>query len=236
MTRSIPICALCLLTFLAFGACTAPVVPTPEPVAVDGVNSAETATYPPSATRFQVVPIDSNVRYVVQETFFDNVSAIINANPQTGTFTTIGTTRAISGEIALDLSTDPPSILGGTFHVDLVTLRSGYERRDERIRVDWLESYRYPTATFTIRDAQFTAPSAANAPQQFALSGDLTLRSVTVPVTLNASATLQDNVIDANATAQLRMSQFNMEPPSMAGIVEVEDEFELRVRIRAIAR
>lgn len=222
-----------LLIGWALIGCSAPAIPTPIP---DNAVTAETPAYnyPDNVTVFNVVPVDSKVQYVVRETFLENVSAIINFDPSPGDVTTIGTTRAVTGHIALDLR-DGFAVAGGDFSVDLLTLRTNQDRRDERIRSNWLESYRYPTATFTITDADF-GNVEADGSTRFTLFGDLTVRDKTRPIELKGSGELDGKRLTASASSALLMSDFGVMPPQMDGIVSVEDAFELRVVVTAVNR
>ncbi len=224
--------ALPLLLLVASCSSQPPVQPTPTlPI------PTATPSYPASVTRFQVQNPDSKVMYRISETFLENVSAIINFDPQPGVAETVGTTRAVNGHLAVNLTQSIPEVVGGQFSVDLLTLRTNKERRDENIRVEWLESYRYPTATFEIVEAQqLDQPLVEGQVQSFDLRGELTVRDVTVPIELAVTAQLDGDRLAATGSVPLRLSQFGIEPPTMANIVEVEDAFVLEVVLVAVAR
>ncbi len=197
---------------------------------------APTATpnpYPAAATIFRVNPSQSNVNYIITETFLENVSEIIRSNPRYGEVTTVGATRAISGNLAVDLSGATPMLLGGDVAVDLTMLRTSKAERDEILKVNWLESVRYPIATFAIQAAENIEQDGTRI--TFDLVGDLTIHGVTQPVSFDAFATLTSTELIGEATATLQMSSFGVTPPRVPKIVEVEDTFELKIVLHADA-
>jgi polyisoprenoid-binding protein YceI len=63
--------------------------------------------------------------------------------------------------------------------------------------------------------------------------GDLTIREVTQPVIFDVSATLNGDTATGVATADLRMTDFGIEPPNFANTLTVADEFSVEVEFTA---
>ncbi len=185
--------------------------------------------YPAEATVFTVYRPDSGVRYRITETFLEGVSREV-PNREPGRVEAVGNSPSLIGELALDLSTNPPKLLGGYFEADLTLLRTNQEKRDERLRGRWLQTYTYPTAHFVLEEQDILAqPYTAGDEATFSMIGQLTVRDVTIPILFLAKATLNEDMTEivGVADAQLLISDLGIEPPSLAKIVEVDDPFEI---------
>ena len=117
---------------------------------------------------------------------------------------------------------------------DISTLTSDQNRRDNAIRRDWLQSSRFPTATFKATAIQ-NAPASYNEGEEatFQLLGDLTIREVTKPVTFDVTATLQGDTIRGEATTQIKMTDFGFEPPAIGNILTVGDDTVITLKFAA---
>lgn len=176
------------------------------------------AETPPSpATRvYRIDPGQSQATYRVGETFFD----------QRGFVIAVGTTNAVAGDILVDPANLPASQVGEIV-VDISQLRTDEPMRDNAIRRKWLESATYPLARFN--NARITgspATATEGQPFKFQITGDMTVRLVTKPVTWDAEATLNGDNLQGKATTKLKMSDFGVDPPSLLDL-KVEDDVEL---------
>jgi polyisoprenoid-binding protein YceI len=145
----------------------------------------------------------------------------------------VGRTRSIEGEFQL-VGAPAPQLQGNHFRVDLRTLTSDSERRDQLIREQWLESNVYPYAEFTGTHADGLPPSYVEGQEaQFRLTGDMTIRNVTRPVSFDMRGTLTGNTLSGTATTFLLMRDFGFEPPEILNIVRVDDGVQLTVRFVA---
>lgn len=236
--------AVIILVSVFLGACTSasPVVTvTPEPT-----RPAETLTIPPQPTLlvstestenptaappnpagkvvFKIVPGESEVQYKVGETF-------LNQNNRFAVAT--GVTGQINGEIIADLE-NPPASQIGPVSVDISQFKSDSSMRDNTIRQRFLESGRYPIATFTPTKIEGLPESYQEGlDYTFQVTGDLTVRQVTLPVTFDVSARLQDNTLTGTASTDILMSDFSVGPISLAGILQTEDLVKLTFRFAA---
>lgn len=200
---------------------------TAEPPAINPVEIV------PSGTRtFVIVPQESEAAYIVDEEFLAGAASRLGI--QAGKVKTTGATSQVNGSLALDFGDSVPQLVSGDFTVDISTLSSDQNRRDNRIRQEWLQSARYPIATFTATSIQ-NAPASYNEGEEasFQLAGDLTIRETTVPVTFDVKATLQGDTIAGEATTQVKMTDFGFQPPAMGGLLTVGDDTVIQLKFTA---
>ncbi|MEM8861396.1 MAG: YceI family protein [Chloroflexota bacterium] len=208
-----------------------------EPTLAAPASEPTPIVYPENATVFVVDRTDSGARYRITETFFEEVSKEAQ-NIEPGTIQAIGNAPSLEGTIVLDLESDPPRVLGGEFVVDLFLMRTDQPRRDERLRSQWLQVYTYPTASFVLEEQDILSSAYEPGTEAtFSLTGQMTIRNVTLPLTFETTAVLDPSLqtITATANAPALISDFGIEPPSLAKIVEVEDAFEIGAIIVARA-
>ena len=85
---------------------------------------------------------------------------------------------AVEGSIELD--EENPANSTGTFSVQVASLNTGVEHRDGHLRsADFFDAENYPTVTFV------TTNITGKGGNDYALTGDLTIRGTTRPVTLD---------------------------------------------------
>ncbi len=171
-----------------------------------------------SATVYHIVPGESTVTYEVGETF-------INRNNQFNL--AVGTTGQINGDITVVVD-NPAQSTVGTITVDISQFKSDSSKRDSVIQDRFLESSKYPLATFTpteIRGLPETYTPGETL--TFEMLGDLTVHQTTQPVTFQVEATLQDDALSGTAETTILMSDFGIGPISIAGILNTEDEVKL---------
>ncbi|MFQ5398330.1 MAG: YceI family protein [Anaerolineae bacterium] len=214
--------------------------PTPEPtpgpmptetMAVQEIEAgvaatAELAETVPDGTRtFVIVPEESEASYIAAEEFFSG--AVERLGKTLGLTDTIGRTNEIEG--AFQLSPDEPfPLVSNHFIVNIQSLASDDRRRDERLREQWLESFRYPEAEFTataVEGFRYVEGEEVN----FTLTGDMTIREITNSVTFDVTAVLEGDTIRGAATAPMRMSDYGFDPPAFGNFFTVEDEFTVVV-------
>jgi predicted lipoprotein with Yx(FWY)xxD motif len=165
-------------------------------------------------TVFSIVPGESEVSYEVGETFLgDNRFA-----------TAIGVTPEVTGLIMGDL-TDPRSVVLGPVEVDISQFKSDSDRRDNKIRSDFLESTKFPIATFKPTEIEGIPDEYTEGePVTLFVTGDLTIKETTQPVTFEVTAQLEDSTLTGEAATTILMSDFGVGPISILGFLETEDE------------
>jgi polyisoprenoid-binding protein YceI len=203
--------------------------PTTAPIAEAQTSPTVAPAQPPASsgparTLYRIDASRSEASYTVDETFFD----------ARGLVTVVGTTNAVAGDILFDPA-NPPASQIGEIVVDVSQLRTDEPSRDNAIRRAYLESMRYPLATF--RNATLTdmpAQWTEGTPLTFKMAGDLTVREVTRSVVWDVQATVTSGELTASATTAIHLSDFGISPPSLS-ILRVEDDMVLRLDIVAPA-
>jgi polyisoprenoid-binding protein YceI len=203
---------------------------------VNPADQAPEATSTPSAPQgeasaaatqrlFAIDPQQSQAQYAVEEEFFGQAVPFVTAK---------GITGAIDGSVTLDFASSGVSIANSTFTVDISTLTSDSPRRDRAIRDRWLESSRFPLATFVATGVE-DMPSDADFGQDvsFRVVGDMTIREVTQPLTWDMTARIDDETLSGTASTFLYMRDFGFDPPDIAGILKVTDGVTVTVQFAA---
>jgi polyisoprenoid-binding protein YceI len=140
----------------------------------------------------------------------------------------VGRTNAISGTIYLD---GRPS----TITVDLRTLQSDQPQRDNFIRrFGGVQSERFPFAEFTVSRLD-------NLPAEYRpgetvvrdVTGTMKIRDVERPLTFATESRLVDGVLQIKGSTTFTWADFQIPPPNVAGVVQVEDSVHLEVLLIA---
>jgi polyisoprenoid-binding protein YceI len=176
----------------------------------------------PGVFRFVVDPAASKVTYVVRE----KLAALPVESDA------VGTTSQISGEIHL---TREGLAAGETsaFRVDLRTLRSDESRRDNYITTNTLRANQFPFAEFVVESVSgWPANYVDGTEVSLDLTGNLTIRGVTKPVTWQVKARRQGGVLTAIADTTIKMSDFGITPPDV-GIAKAQDSVRLQLELLA---
>ncbi len=121
--------------------------------------------------------------------------------------------------------------------VGVNSLTSDEDRRDNFLRRSSIQSSSFPEATFAVTGAEGLAwPLPTEGSVSFKLVGDMTIRDVTRPVTLDVDAQFTGDSITATASTVITFDQFEMSKPRLAFILSVEDEIRLELDIQASAQ
>jgi polyisoprenoid-binding protein YceI len=205
-------------------ASTAPAAATPATgVAATAPRASATATS--AAARYAIVPETSKASYKVSETFINQGNRLNVAE---------GTTGDVTGDLFID-KTKPSASRVGTIKVDISKLTSDSEQRDDMIRDHWLESSKYPTATFVGKRIEGLpdTPYKDGDELTFKIIGDLTIRTVTKEVTFDAKGKIVGDTFTGTATTKFNMTDFGFDPPSIFGILKAENGVELTLTLEA---
>ncbi len=213
--------------------------PTPQPTATQAAaemvpEATATPTQLPTATEAQVIvpetgseselllltidPEQSRVTYEVGETFINDNNRFQVA---------VGVTNTIEGEVYAN-PTNPPLSQIGTITINIRDFQSDSSRRDNVIRGQWLESEKYPLATFV--PTEITNLPETYSPGEtysFTVTGELTVREITQTVSFEVTASYTGDVLSGNASTTILMSDFNVGPISIMGILNTEDEVKI---------
>jgi polyisoprenoid-binding protein YceI len=200
--------------------------PTAAAASASPAASPAAQSAPPisaNATRFAIAPNDSKATYHVNETLVGR-----------GFNVAVGSTGTIAGDVYLD-RTKPSASSIGTITVDISKLASDSSQRDNQIRRNFLESTKYPTATFVPKRLEGLpdTPYTDGQTLTFKIVGDLTVRTVTKEVTFDATGKLTGDTFSGTATTQFNMTDFGFQPPDIAGVVKAENGVILDLTIVA---
>ena len=234
---------LTVLLLLAGCGADAPAVESPTPAEPTATAAAPTPTNAPAPAApapstaaagmrtFVIVPEESSASYLMDEEFF--AAALSKYNISAGNKVSVGSTNEVAGSLALDLGAAQP--LGeNRFTVNLLSLSSDQSLRDGWIQGNALESKKFPEAVFVASSIE-GAPASYTDGQEvaFQLVGELTVRSISLPVTFDVTATLSGDTIKGVAEAKVKLSDFGITPPNFANTLVVADLFTIRLELTA---
>lgn len=146
----------------------------------------------------------------------------------------VGSTRRVQGQIVFDgagrVMTDV-----SRFVVDLASLQTDQDRRDNYVRRNTLVTDSFPTLTLVPRQLvglPFPLPTAGE--HKFRMVTDMTLRGVTRPVTWDVTATFTPHGVSGLATTRFDFATFAIPVPRVASVLSVEDEIRLEYQFRLV--
>ena len=134
-----------------------------------------------------------------------------------------------TGKVVLDKNAKQAQV---DVTIDMTSIDTGFDTFDEHIQgADFLDTAQYPTATFKSTNVVFEGD------QPVSIEGNLTIKDVTKPVTLNVTSfyngphpMMKKDAIGANATAVIKRSEFNAGKFAPA----VGDEVTLDIGLEAV--
>jgi polyisoprenoid-binding protein YceI len=177
---------------------------------------------PAGATTFAIAGDQSEAKITVHQ----KLTALPDPNDA------VLTTRAFQGQLVLGPDGQPTG--ESKIQVDLRTLESDEPDRDNYIRGNTLQSDQFPIAEFAITGVEnWPGPLQPGQQSNFRLDGQMTIHGMTKPVTFDATAILNGDVITGTATTSFTFQDFGMSPPDISGFVKAEDTIKLDVTITA---
>jgi polyisoprenoid-binding protein YceI len=145
-----------------------------------------------------------------------------------------GKTNAVSGTIVADPSS--PSTATVNVSIDLTTLETGVALRNREMGELYLESDKFPNATFKSVSVEAPQTIEANQPVEIKVTGDFTLHGVTKRLVLPVRVVLiPDGRIHATAMFRVKLPDFDIHVPQNI-LVTVEDKVPVRLDIWATAK
>jgi polyisoprenoid-binding protein YceI len=137
-----------------------------------------------------------------------------------GANTAVGRTQNVSGSMTIDGTT----ITSLDVTVDMTTLASDDDRRDNSLRERGLQTDRFPTATFTLTQPidVGSKPKDGETVDVTAV-GDLTLHGVTKQVSVPIQAQLSEDRIQAIASLDVALADYDIEPPTGFLVLSIAD-------------
>lgn len=158
-----------------------------------------------------------NFKVVGDKLTYRNV-ATVESNTEFETFT--GRTSNVSGNLVFNPKAKTGS---GKIVVDLKSIDTGIAARNDHMNSEgWLNTAKYPTATFQTTSVKFVKDDSYRATGKFTLHG--VTKTITVPVTVKyraeSAATKQagfaGHVLQTVARFDIKLSDYGIKIPSMA--------------------
>lgn len=160
--------------------------------------------------------------------------------------TMAGVTTAVSGELTVDPAA--PREARGRLTVDLATLRTGIDLRDEHLRGErWLDTQRFPQATFEITGVERVRALRANVATPVRVRGRFTLHGVTrdivatgrahwMPLTdeMRAAPGVTGDILMIHAAFALRLADYGISVPTIARL-KLASELQINIDLRTMA-
>jgi polyisoprenoid-binding protein YceI len=170
------------------------------------------------ATTWSVVQGENTARYIAEEQLVGR-----------GFNRAVGTTRDVTGQVVLNSSGQPVPDQS-KISIDMRTLRSDSSQRDSFIQGGTLQTSRFPTSDFVIREIRgLPATIPTSGQQQFQLVGDMTIRGVTRQVTWDATGTFNGGEVSGTAKTTFNFNEWGVPKPSVASVLSIEDNVALEL-------
>jgi polyisoprenoid-binding protein YceI len=137
-----------------------------------------------------------------------------------GTNTAVGRTQDVSGSMTVEGT----AITAMSVEVDMTTLRSDDDRRDDQLSMRGLETSAFPTATFELTEPiALGAEPAEGETVSAEATGELSLHGVTREVTVPIEAVWRGDSIEAVASFDVALADHEIEPPTGFLVLSIAD-------------
>ena len=233
--------ALCSVLLLACsgGGEPEPPTPAPPPTAAPAVPTAPAQPEPTQAPASppQSVQAPQEVAGGVIVSISEGSVARYSVTEQLARLSSpidaVGETGDVQGAIVFDAdgNVDPDQ---SVITVAVAGLTSDEDRRDGYVRNNTLATSQFPSVELRITAVEgLDWPFPDSGETTFRLTGDMTIREATGPVTWDVEAQASDGAVTGQARTVITFDQFDLSKPSLAFIVSVEDEIRLELDIIA---
>jgi polyisoprenoid-binding protein YceI len=144
----------------------------------------------------------------------------------------VGRTNGITGTAMIAAAGGAMSVTDASFTVDMTSLASDRQMRDNRLRGDGIQTDQFPTSTFKLtQPVELPADAMSGAPFDVTLHGDLTLHGVTKTVDIPAKAQLNGSQIQVVGSLSFPFSDYQINTPNIGGFVTVQDQGTLEFQV-----
>lgn len=190
---------------------------TPAGLVAQGTSPRDSKPASPGPIRYALAATGNLARFIVRE----QLAGATLPNQA------IGTTSAITGGIVLD-SKGAVDTANSVITVDLRTLESDRDRRDNYIKRRTLVVDSFPNAVLKVRELKgLPVELPASGTVTFTVLGDFTVHGVTKPSVWEATATVANGALTGKATTRVKFGDFGMERPRVMIVLSVEDDIKL---------
>jgi polyisoprenoid-binding protein YceI len=179
-----------------------------------------------AVTRYVVAPQENEARYLIRE----QLARIDFPNDA------VGRTSAVSGGITVD---EAGRVVAGEsrFVIDMTALQSDSDRRDNFVRRNTLQTDAHPHVVFvptSLEGVTFPLPAAGEL--RFRMTGNLTVRGVTRPVSWDVTATTANGALRGEARTRFTFADFDITKPRVASVLSVDDDIRLEYSFFLVPR
>jgi polyisoprenoid-binding protein YceI len=200
------------------------VTQTQTHVAPGAVTVTETPVSSTGLQTFKIVPAQTTASYSVYE------NLIFQNKPNNDA---IGTTHSVQGSFKIKTGTSP-LVASMNITVDLSTLQSDAQRRDDYIKQNSLQTDTYPNATFVSVSTQGLPSSYTDGQTvHFQLTGNLTMHGKTNKEVFDVQGKVVGNTVTGTATSTIYMTDFGIEPPNLANIAIAQNKVVITLTFTA---
>ena len=140
----------------------------------------------------------------------------------------IGTTHTLQGRLLFDPDLNA-LIKPAWVTVPVASLTTGNARRDQAMRA-MFETDRYPEIRFVLMHLTLISGQTAQtaAVRRYRMDGHVRVRAITRPITFEIEARFSADGIDVVGEAPLTTAMFELHPPSVAGLIRVHPDVQVR--------
>ena len=199
-----------------------PIILSPTTTGATTTNGTSTSSTSPQT--FQIVPAQTTASYSVDE------NLIFQNKPHNDA---IGTTHSVQGNFHVQTGASP-LVAAMNVKVDLSTLQTDSQMRDNYVRQHALETDTYPDATFVSVSTQ-GLPTSYNDGQSvhFQLTGNLTMHGKTNKEVFDVQGKVVGKTITGTATSTIYMTDFGIQPPNLANIAISQNNVLVTIKFTA---
>jgi polyisoprenoid-binding protein YceI len=178
------------------------------------------------AGTWEIKPTDqfgSYVQYRVKQ----QLAAALVESDATGRTPKVTATMKIDGTAVSDVSVE----------VQMDTLESDKQRRDEKLATDGLQTNQFPTATFTLTEpVDLGSAPAKGRTITVEATGDLTLHGVTRRVTVPLEGRWDGETVEVVGRIPIEFADYDITPPNIGGFVTVADKGRMELKLIFLKR
>ena len=196
-----------------------------QPHTAPGAATATGTPIPSTGLQtFQIVLAQTTASYSVYE------NLVFQNKPNNDA---IGTTHSVQGSFRVRTGASP-LVAAMNVTVDLRTLQSDAQRRDNYVQQHALETDTYPDATFISVSTQGLPASYSDGQTvHFQLTSNLTMHGKTNKEVFDVQGKVVGKTITGTATGTMYMTDFGIQPPNLANIAIAQNKVLMTITFTA---
>lgn len=218
IVAAVIVVAIALIYIYVSGGSATPSAPVSAPTLA--ANSGTQKVY-------RIDPEQSEVRFTLDEKLMGRPTTVV------------GKTNQIAGDILVDPANPAKSTIG-EIRINSRSLATDNEMRNRTIRGQILQSSLDKFEFIVFKPTSITGLPDSVTPGQpvnIKVTGDLTIREVTKPVTFDATVTLftdGSERIEGTATTVVQRADFDLQIPNVPSVADVTEEVKLDMDFKAL--